>query len=69
MKVYVVYRRGVYTQGIFGIYSLKTLAEDAIERAKKFERDKYHKFYIWETDVDKDVKISKSYFGPPSYQN
>lgn len=60
MKLYLVYRQGVYMQGIVGVFSSMDLAEDARHAAKKRERDDYHSFEIEEFTLDEVEKLDVS---------
>jgi len=46
MKVWVVERVGVYSQGVYGIFDTKGDALDALKEAKLKERDDYHRFFL-----------------------
>ena len=53
MEIYLVIKRGVYIQGIFGVYNTRIKAEKAIKIAKKQENDDYHTFDIIQADMNK----------------
>lgn len=58
---YIVWREGVYMQGIFGIY---TTLEDAIENATEFinnEPDDYHNFNITRAEIGKNLTTLDKY--------
>jgi len=57
MKVYMVYRQGVYMQGVVGIYSTLLKANDAIIKARGEEPDSYHSFDINIVELDKYVSL------------
>lgn len=53
MKIYVVIRRGVYLQGIVGVFDNEEKATSAMNLCKKHEPDNYHSFSIIETELNK----------------
>ena len=46
--LWIVYRKGVYMQGVVGVYDSKENAETAKVWAKGVEDDNYHEFIIEE---------------------
>lgn len=48
MKIYYVIKKGVYIQGIYGIFDDYDLAKKACEEAIKSEQDDYHAFFVCE---------------------
>ena len=46
MEIYVVVIKGIYMQGIFGIFDNFEEAKEASLIAIRNERDDYHEFYI-----------------------
>lgn len=50
--MWIVVRRGVYMQGIVGVYSTNQKAQEALTEAKKLEPDKYHTFEINNVKID-----------------
>jgi len=52
MKLIVVERRGIYGQGIGGVFSSQKIADQAIEILRKRERDDYHTFSSEEMELD-----------------
>jgi len=57
LKLYIVERRGVYSQGIIGVFSTPDIAEQAMWRAKKKEPDNYHTFDIIEVGLNEERKM------------
>lgn len=52
--VYVVFREGVYMQGITGVYSSADEAEAGQHRALAAEPDDYHSARMVALEIDKD---------------
>lgn len=52
MKVYSVYKSGVYLHECAGIFSTRDAAEKAAELAMAAEHDDYHSFHLYEFELD-----------------
>ena len=57
MKLYIVERMGVYSQGIVGVFSTPEIAEQAMLRAKERESDNYHTFDITEMELNEEQQM------------
>jgi len=56
-KVYVVYRRGVYMQGIVGVFTSRIAAARATMWATEEEPDEHHTFETTELRLDFRVSL------------
>ena len=62
MGYFVVYRKGINMQGIYGIFTTEERAIDAMAQAKENEPDSYHDFGYVEKELDfkDETKLERS---------
>ena len=60
--MYVVYKEGVYIQGIIGIFEDKVNAKDEAIKAMELERDDYHTMVVVEIPLNKRHFLKKEIY-------
>ena len=55
--VFLVYRQGVYMQGVVGIFTDIEEAKTAAINAKKRETDHWHDFHIQEMEIGEEIDL------------
>ncbi len=58
LDLFLVQRRGVYDQGIVGIFDDENVAIEMAKDAFKEEQDNYHRFLVMEFQLNKRVDVS-----------
>lgn len=59
MTLYLVYRRGMYMQGIGGVFSTRDAALAVIDRLRQEESDCYHSFHLAEVPLNALVRVGE----------
>ena len=71
MKVYAVFKEGIYRHECGGIFGLKSLAWDAAMRLIQGETDDYHSYQIVEFTLDEtsiqEIHAHSSYLNEPEW--
>jgi hypothetical protein len=62
MRVYYVQKKGMYCQGVFGIFTTPEPAVMLADSLAEKEKDDYHTFYVFEATLDK-VSGKTDFFG------
>lgn len=65
LRIYLVVRTGVYTQGIFGVYSSRDLAVEGAKKAKSLELDDYHNFQLLTHALNEEKYSTQNYAYKP----
>jgi len=56
--IYVIQRKGVYYQGISGVYTDEKSALEQIRKIKSFEEDDYHDFFVYRFKLNETINLN-----------
>jgi hypothetical protein len=59
MTVYIVLKRGVYLQGLLGVYEYRADAIEMARRCAEREPDTYHDIEVHAAEVNRDINIDR----------
>ena len=66
-KVYVIYKKGFYGQGIFGVFTNNIEAKKNANKAAQQDKDNYHTWQVFKIPTNKLHGMSQDDLSPSTY--